>query len=123
MYLYRKRNQFYMVQTPRIRVGILGLNALYSGTPTGTSWAASSHLPYLQSSSKNELVVLQSSSAERAALAIKAYRLDPKKVKAYRTPEGKSSFSIASRFVKRQLRIYRSSQRYERGPYRDKYPR
>jgi predicted dehydrogenase len=55
----------------KIRVGLVGLNAPYSGTPTGINWAASAHLPYLLSSPKYELVALQNSSAERAALAIK----------------------------------------------------
>jgi predicted dehydrogenase len=72
----------------KIRVGLIGLNAPYSGVATGVNWAAEAHLPYLLASSKYELVALQNSSAERAALAIEAYGLDPEKVKAYGTPEG-----------------------------------
>ncbi len=83
-----------MNPSPKIRVGLVGLNAPYVGTPTGTNWSASAHLPYLLASSKYELVALQNSSAERAAVAIKAYGLDPKKVKAYGTPEGKCSITI-----------------------------
>ncbi|KAE9376596.1 NAD(P)-binding protein [Stipitochalara longipes BDJ] len=76
-----------MTTSAKVRVGLVGLNAPYSGAPTETNWAASSHLPYLLSSSKYELVALQNSSAERAALAIKAYDLNPAKVRAYGTPE------------------------------------
>ncbi len=79
-----------MSQTQRIRVGLIGLNAPFPGTPTGTNWAASCHLPYLTSSDKYELVALQNSSAERATEAIKAYGLDPNTVKAYGSPEGKA---------------------------------
>ncbi|KAI9737339.1 MAG: hypothetical protein M1834_009493 [Cirrosporium novae-zelandiae] len=72
---------------PKIRVALIGLNAPYTGTPTGTNWAASAHLPYLQTSSKYELVALQNSSAERARKSIEAYGLNPEKVKAYGNPE------------------------------------
>lgn len=77
-----------MAVTSKIRVGIVGLNAPYAGTPTGTSWAAIAHLPYLKSSDKYELVALQNSTAERAAKAIEAYGLNPD-TKAYGTPEGR----------------------------------
>ena len=76
-----------MVST-KIRVGLVGLNAPFAGAATGTSWASSAHLPYLQSSSKYEIVALQNSSKERAEKAIEAYKLDSEKVKAYGTPEG-----------------------------------
>jgi predicted dehydrogenase len=78
-----------MIPPPKIRVGFVGLNAPYVGTPTGPNWSASAQLPYLQASSKYELVALQNSSAKRATIAIKAYGLDPEKVKAYGTPECK----------------------------------
>lgn len=74
---------------PKVRVGLIGLNAPYTGTPTGTNWAAHAHLPYLRESSKYELVALQNSTKEKAIHAIKLYGLDPNKVKAYGTPEGK----------------------------------
>jgi len=92
----------------KIRVGLVGLNAPYSGTPTGTNWAVSAHLPYLLSSSKYELVALQNSSAERAALAIKSYGLDPSKVRAYGIPEGQLSPPTYYRLLKKK---YRTSQR------------
>ncbi|KAI4195357.1 MAG: hypothetical protein LQ350_007254 [Teloschistes chrysophthalmus] len=76
-----------MAASSKIRVGFIGLNAPYTGAPTGTSWAAQAHLPYLRTSSKYEIVALQNSSAERAAKAIEAYGFDPEKVKAYGTPE------------------------------------
>ncbi|KAF2813917.1 NAD-P-binding protein [Mytilinidion resinicola] len=76
-----------MASSPKIRVALIGLNAPYAGTPTGVNWTANAHLPYLRDSSKYELVALQNSSAERAAKSIKAHGLDPKKVKAYGTPE------------------------------------
>lgn len=78
-----------MATLKRIRVGLIGLNAPHTTTPTGTNWAADAHLPYLQKSTGYEIVALQNSSAERASKAIKAYGLDPAKVKAYGTPEGK----------------------------------
>ena len=78
-----------MAPYEKIRVGLIGLNAPHAGTPTGTSWAASAHLPYLLTSSKYELVALQNSSVERARAAIKAYNLDPQTVQVYGTPEGK----------------------------------
>jgi predicted dehydrogenase len=71
----------------KIRVALIGLNAPSPGTPTGTSWAASGHLPYLLRSDKYELVALQNSSTARASEAIKAYGLDSR-TKAYGTPEG-----------------------------------
>ncbi|KAF7970545.1 hypothetical protein HWV62_23713 [Athelia sp. TMB] len=64
-----------MTTSPKIRTALVGLNAPYTGAPTGTNWAARAHLPYLQTSSKYELVALQNSSAERASKAIKAYDL------------------------------------------------
>lgn len=76
-----------MAVLTKIRVRIVSLNAPYSGTPTGTNQAASAHLPYLQFSTRYEIVALQNSSTERAALAIQAYGLDPTKVKAYGTPD------------------------------------
>jgi hypothetical protein len=77
------------MSTPaKIRVALIGLNAPPSGTPSGTNWAASGHLPYLLSSERYQLVALQNSSAARAAEAIKAYGLDTS-TKAYGTPEGK----------------------------------
>ena len=72
----------------KIRVALIGLNAPPPGTPSGTNWVASGHLPYLLSSDKYELVALQNSSAARATEAIKAYGLDAS-TKAYGTPEGK----------------------------------
>ncbi|KAL8715391.1 MAG: hypothetical protein Q9220_000724 [cf. Caloplaca sp. 1 TL-2023] len=71
----------------KIRVGLIGLNAPPKGTPTGTSWAASAHLPYLKASQKYKIVALQNSDADKAALAIKAFDLNPEEVKAYGTPE------------------------------------
>ncbi|KAF7966290.1 hypothetical protein HWV62_39237 [Athelia sp. TMB] len=76
-----------MATSPKIRTAVVGLNAPYTGAPTGTNWAARAHLPYLQASSKYELVALQNSSAERASKAIEAYGLNPDTVKAYGTPE------------------------------------
>jgi hypothetical protein len=61
--------RFNMAVTNRGRaglVGLVGLNCPYSGTPTGTNWAAFAHLPYLKASSKFELVALQNSTAKRA---------------------------------------------------------
>jgi len=76
------------MSTPaKIRVALIGLNAPPLGTPSGTNWAASGHLPYLLSSDKYQLVALQNSSAGRAAEAIKAYGLDAS-TNAYGTPEG-----------------------------------
>ena len=72
----------------KIRVALIGLNAPFAGTPTGTNWAAAAHLPYLQSSDKYKLVALQNSSVSRAKEAIKAYGLDESEVKAYGTPVG-----------------------------------
>lgn len=72
----------------KIRVALIGLNAPYENAPTGTNWAANSHLPYLKASSKYEIVALQNSTAERAAKSIQAYGLNPDIVKAYGTPEG-----------------------------------
>lgn len=80
-----------MAPARKIRVALIGLNAPFTGTPTGTNWAAAGHLPYLTSSDKYELVALQNSSAERASKAIKAYGLDPNTVKAYGTPQGTSA--------------------------------
>ncbi|EXJ76859.1 hypothetical protein A1O3_10504 [Capronia epimyces CBS 606.96] len=76
-----------MASQQKIRVGLIGLNAPYTDIPTGTNWAAHAHLPYLRQSSKYELVALQNSSTERALQAIRAYDLDPDRVKAYGTPE------------------------------------
>ncbi|KAF2500754.1 NAD-P-binding protein [Lophium mytilinum] len=76
-----------MAPSPKIRVALIGLNAPYTSAPTGTNWTAIAHLPYLRESSKYELVALQNSSAERAAKSINAHGLDPRKVKAYGTPE------------------------------------
>jgi predicted dehydrogenase len=79
------------MSTPgKTRVALIGLNAPPPGTPSGTNWAASGHLPYLLSSDKYQLVALQNSSAARAAEAIKAYGLNAS-IKAYGKPEGKSS--------------------------------
>lgn len=75
----------------KIRVGLVGLNAPFEGMPTGVNWAARTHLQYLLSSPKYELVALLNSSAERAAKSIKEHGLDPKKVKAYGNAEGKSN--------------------------------
>jgi hypothetical protein len=80
-------NAYDMSAPSKIRVALIGLNAPPPGTPTGTSWAASGHLPYLLGSDKYELVALQNSSTDRAFEAIKAYGLDSK-TKAYETPEG-----------------------------------
>jgi hypothetical protein len=77
-----------MAPFPKIRVGLIGLNAPYTGTPTGTNWAASAHLPYLLASTKYELVALQNSSTARAAKSVEAYGLNPEKVKIYGNPEG-----------------------------------
>lgn len=76
-----------MSASSKIRVALIGLNAPPPGTPTGTNWAASAHLPYLLSSDKFKLVALQNSSSAHAAEAIKAYSLDAG-TKAYGTPEG-----------------------------------
>lgn len=76
-----------MSTSGKIRVALIGLNAPPPGTPSGTNWASSGHLPYLLSSNKYQLVALQNSSAARAAEAIKAYGLDTG-TKAYGTPEG-----------------------------------
>ncbi|KAH8807572.1 putative oxidoreductase [Xylogone sp. PMI_703] len=76
-----------MSASGKIRVGLIGLNAPYTGVVTGASWAAKAHLPYLKTSSKYELVALQNTSVERAQKAIQEYGLDPQKVKAYGTPE------------------------------------
>jgi predicted dehydrogenase len=77
-----------MERPAKIRVALIGLNAPPPGTPSGTNWAASGHLPYLLSSEKYQLAALQNSSAARAAEAIKAYGLDSD-TKAYGTPEGR----------------------------------
>jgi len=79
-----------MSASEKIRVALIGLNAPPPGTPSGTNWAASGHLPYLLSSEKYELVALQNSSTARATAAIKAYGLNAR-TKAYGTPEGKLS--------------------------------
>ena len=81
-----------MTSSTKVRVGLIGLNAPSTGAPTGTNWAASAHLPYLQSSKKYELVALQNSSVERAKAAIEAYGLNEERVKAYGTSEGRISF-------------------------------
>ncbi|KAF2711573.1 NAD-P-binding protein [Pleomassaria siparia CBS 279.74] len=64
---------------PPIRVGFIGLSSTMS-------WAVFSHLPYLKSTSKYEIVALCNSSLEAAQAAIKAHRL-PSTTKAYGTPE------------------------------------
>jgi predicted dehydrogenase len=56
-----------------IRVGIIGLSA----AATGTGWAASAHLPYLEKSPHYKIVALCNSSLENAKAAIKAYSLPP----------------------------------------------
>lgn len=72
----------------KIRVGLIGLNAPHEGVATGTSWAATAHLPYLTATDKYELVALQNSSIDRAQKAIHAYGLDPDVVRAYGSAEG-----------------------------------
>lgn len=84
------------ITSKKIRVALIGLNAPYPGRPTGTNWAAIAHLPYLRQSSKYEIVALQNSSTERAKQAIEAHDLDPEKVRAYGTPEGKPKCSDTS---------------------------
>ena len=76
-----------MYQQKKIRVGLVGLNAPYTGAPTGTNWTANAHLPYLRATSKYEIVALQNSSVDRAKAAIKAYELDASRVKAYGSAE------------------------------------
>ena len=76
-----------MSQAKKIRIGLVGLNAPYTGAPTGTNWTANAHLPYLRATTRYEIVALQNSSVERAKTAIKAYDLDELKVKAYGTAE------------------------------------
>lgn len=83
-----------MATPKKIRVGLIGLNAPYTTTPTGTNWAADAHLPYLRKSTRYEIVALQNSSLERAVNAIRAYKLDPEKVKAYGNPEGTVAFLL-----------------------------
>ena len=78
-----------MTASQKIRVALIGLNAPFTGTPTGTNWAASAHLPYLLTSKKYEVVALQNSSVQKAARAIQAYGLDPESVRAYGDPEGR----------------------------------
>jgi predicted dehydrogenase len=58
-----------------IRVGIIGLSAT-------SSWAVQAHLPYLQKSTKYEIVGVCNSSAESSSKAIKAHNL-PETTKAY----------------------------------------
>lgn len=58
-----------------IRIAFIGLSA------TGR-WAARAHLPYLQQSSKYEIVGICNSSKATGEAAIKAYDL-PSSVKAY----------------------------------------
>lgn len=72
----------------KIRVALIGLNAPHEGLATGTSWAATAHMPYLTATDKFELVALQNSSIERAQKAIHAYGLDPSLVRAYGSAEG-----------------------------------
>ena len=80
-----------MASSRKIRVALIGLSAPPKGSPTGTSWAANGHLPYLTASDKYQVVALQNSSVHRAAEAIKAFSLNPDTTRAYGTPEGKSS--------------------------------
>ncbi|KAF2664832.1 NAD-P-binding protein [Microthyrium microscopicum] len=65
-----------------IRVGIIGLSA----KATGTGWAASAHLPYLQKSPHYKIVALCNSSRGNAEAAIKAFGLSAD-TKAYGSPE------------------------------------
>ncbi|OQO00014.1 hypothetical protein B0A48_14217 [Cryoendolithus antarcticus] len=64
-----------------IRVGLIGLSA--NGA---TSWASKTHLPYLLSTSKYELVALCNSSVASAEKAIQHFKL-PATVKAYGSPQ------------------------------------
>ena len=77
-----------MAPSRKIRVCLIGLNVPHEGAPTGTDWAAKAHLPYLQASTKYELVALHNSTADRARNAINVYKLDSDKVRAYESPEG-----------------------------------
>ena len=61
-----------------IRVGIIGLSA----NSANVGWAASAHLPYLQTSSKYELIALCNSSKESAVKAIAHFKL-PASTRAY----------------------------------------
>ena len=65
-----------------IRVGLTGLSA----AATGTGWAASAHLPYLQNSPHYTITALCNSSVESAKKAIEAHNL-PAETKAYGSPE------------------------------------
>lgn len=65
-----------------IRVGIIGL----STSSELTDWAAKAHLPYLQSTSKYEIVALCNSSVNKAKASIEKYKL-PQSTKAYGSPE------------------------------------
>jgi hypothetical protein len=105
----------------KIRVALIGLNAPPPGTPSGTNWAASGHLPYLLSSDKYELVALQNSSAARATEAIKAYGLDAS-TKAYGTPEGNFSCNSMLRHVT-CAKMSRGRRRPGRRSCRELHPR
>lgn len=69
-----------MPVTAPIRVGIIGLSR-----PGG--WATIAHLPYLQQTSKYQIVAIANSSVESAQRAIENYGLS-KDTKAYGSPEG-----------------------------------
>jgi predicted dehydrogenase len=56
-----------------IRVGLIGLSA----SATGTGWATSAHLPYLQKSPHYKITALCNSSVENAKAAVAAYNLGP----------------------------------------------
>lgn len=65
-----------------IRVGMIGL----STASAMTNWAATAHLPYLQSSDKFKIIALCNSSVERAKASIKQYNL-PESTKTYGSPQ------------------------------------
>lgn len=66
---------------PPIHVGIVGLSA----SSKGVGWAASAHFPYLQASTKYELVALCNSSKSSAENAIAHFKL-PASTRAYGSP-------------------------------------
>ena len=65
-----------------LRIGLIGLS-----TSAKTSWASSTHLPYLKSSpNKYVITALCNSTLESAQSAVTSYNLDPS-TKAYGDPE------------------------------------
>ncbi|GKZ36206.1 hypothetical protein AbraIFM66950_007202 [Aspergillus brasiliensis] len=73
------------MSTPPLRTALIGLSS-----SAITSWAASAHLPAIQSTAGRELyqiTALCNSSVSAAESAIRNYQLDPAAVKAYGNPE------------------------------------